>query len=178
MLGSAGVFGALYLTAGNRTDVVVAANDIPQGTTITAAHLTRAEVAGGGFKYLLFAKRNTIIGSVANTTIAAGSIVSPAHFEKTPTIEDGFLATGLSLKAGQFPQELVAGRHVRVLDTRPVAVAGQSTLIVDRARVVSVNAESNSVLVTLSLSPDQADKVAGLGKDITLAMHAVQDTNQ
>lgn len=171
ILGCAGIFGALYMNAGNRSDVLVAAQDIPLGHVIEATDLTRAEVAGNNFSYIPWTQRDGVIGTTAVVTIPKGGMLSASQLANETTIPDGFVSVGLDLQPGQFPQELTPGRKVRIFDGAPES---QGRTVVDAAQVVRIDREaSNSAnaLVSLALKEADAEKVAAMRETVVLSMH-------
>lgn len=178
VLGSAGVFGALYLSAGDRLELLVAKDNIPAGTIIKAEHLGVAEVAGSGFNGVASSDARALVGAVANRGISKGSLVTKGDFVMSPTIPEGYVATGLALENDQFPVELRSERNVQVLD-RVFEGVPSSTVVVESAYVLSrTDLKDDVTLVTVVLTHADAERVSALGKRTVLTLHPEDNTKK
>lgn len=156
---------ALYLVGDSRTQVVVAARDIPVGTLISAEDLTAGEISGGGVSAVAGVDAGRLLGQTATTRIPAGALVHADMVDPAPPPGQGQIAIGLSLTAGQLPAaELAPGRLVEVLQVpTPSEAAIQTpvgTVLVEEALTLSVSADpSGAWLVTISVDRQDAPAV-------------------
>jgi hypothetical protein len=174
--------GLLVYRSGERTDVLVARDDIDVGTTITANDFTTARVAADGAAVVSAAARRNFVGSVATTRIPKGTLVNRTMFLRGSVVPAGAEVVGLSLAASQRPAEaLHPGDVVRVYLV-PRADAGGATVkgtpLVRAVRVVTVGSTRTgssqglpvSVLVPAGSAPDiVANAAAGQVAVVRLA---------
>jgi flagella basal body P-ring formation protein FlgA len=158
--------GLLVYRSGERTDVLVARDDIDLGQTITDRDFATARVAADGAAVVSAAARRNFVGSVATTRIPRGTLVNRTMFLRGTVVPSGAEVVGLNLAASQRPAEdLHPGDVVRVYLV-PRADAGganvKGTALVRAVRVVTVGtarAGSSqglpvSVLVPAGSAPD------------------------
>lgn len=113
-----------------------------------------------------------IVGRVARTDLAAGTLVTGDQFSASSLIGSGEGVVGLSLEAGQFPSlSLAAGDAVAVVLTPaasdPLALEGSTpvTVLVGRAAVVEVSevGVQGRLFVAIQVSEPDAARVAAAG---------------
>ena len=165
MVGGAAVGAALYLASGDRTQVVVAARDIPVGTIIGEQDLAAAELAGEGVSVIAGSDARRLLGQTATTRIPAGALLHGDMVDPLPPPGPGQVAVGVALTAGQLPAaELAPGRQVQVLLVPQDATTTQdpdSSVLVQDALVLSVSPDpSGAWLVTLAVDSADATKVS------------------
>lgn len=169
IVAGAAVGGALYLAGDSRTQVVVAARDIPVGAVIAVGDLTSGEMSGSGVGAIAGADASRLLGQYATTRIPAGALLHADMVDPAPPPGEGRVAVGLALSAGQLPAaELTPDRVVQVLQVPPASesAAGSteapvSTVLVDDALVLSVTSDpSGAWLVTVAVAEADAPAVA------------------
>lgn len=170
IVAGAAIGGALYLAGDSRTQVVVAARDIPVGTVITAGDLTSGEMSGSGVGAIAGADASRLLGQYATTRIPAGALLHADMVDPSPPPGEGRVAVGLALAAGQLPAaELTPDRVVQLLQVPPAsesaagstAEAPVSSVLVDDALVLSVTSDpSGAWLVTVAVAEADAPAVA------------------
>ncbi len=170
IVAGAAIGGALYLAGDSRTQVVVAARDIPVGTVLSAGDLTSGEMSGTGVGAIAGADAGLLLGQSATTRIPAGALLHADMVQAAPPPGEGRVAIGLALTAGQLPAaELTPDRVVQVLQVPPAsesaagstAEAPVSTVLVDDALVLSVTSDpSGAWLVTVAVAEADAPAVA------------------
>ena len=113
-----------------------------------------------------------IVGLVARTDLAVGTLVTGDQFSASSLIGSGEGVVGLSLEAGQFPSlSLAAGDAVAVVLTPaasdPLALEGSTpvTVLVGRAAVVEVSevGVQGRLFVAIQVSEPDAARVAAAG---------------
>lgn len=166
IVAGAAIGGALHLAGDSRTQVVVAARDIPVGTVISAGDLTSGEMSGTGVGAIAGADAGLLLGQSATTRIPAGALLHADMFQAAPPPGEGRIAIGLALSAGQLPAaELTPDRMVQVLQVLPASEASAeapvSTVLVEDALVLSVTSDpSGAWLVTVAVDEADAPAVA------------------
>lgn len=166
IVAGAAIGAALYLAGDSRTQVMVAARDIPAGTRISADDLTVAEISGTGVSAIAGADVSRLLGQTATTTIPAGALLHADMVDPAPPPGEGKVAVGLALTAGQLPvAELVPDRLVQVLQVPAASDAAVeapvSVVLVEEALVLSVSADASGAwLVTVAVDRADAPAVA------------------
>lgn len=167
MAGCAAIAGALVLGADDRTEVVVAARDIPAGTQITEEDVAAGELAGSGVAAISGADADALLGQTATTAIPAGALLHADMVARAPTPGAGLQAVGVALAPGRLPAELAAGRDVVVqlvpagVDAAAGGEAPAGSVLVSSAEVLSVTADpSGSWLVSLAVADEDAADVS------------------
>lgn len=164
IVGGAAIGAALFLAGDSRSQVVVAARDIPVGSVITEQDLTAGEISGGGVAAIAGSDASRLLGQTATSRIPAGALVHADMVDPAPPPEEGKVAVGLALVAGQLPaSELAPGRQVQVLLVPPAqetaAADPTSQVLVDEAEVLSVAADPSGAWL-VSVAVDHADAPA------------------
>lgn len=183
IVAGAAIGAALYLAGDDRTQVVVAARDIPVGTVISAADLTAAEISGG-VAGVAGSDARLLLGQSATTRIPAGALLHADMVDPAPPPGEGKVALGLALSAGQLPAaELTSDRLVEIVQVPAAADAAvqdpTGTVLVPEALVLSVTADASGAwLVTVAVDRDDAPAVAAAAAAgrTTLAMLPVAPT--
>ena len=106
-----------YSRAADRRQVVVVLRSVPEGQPIGAADLGLAAIATDSsvVQTLAEADRAAIVGKTAAHALSAGSLLTAADVSSAPAVGPDERRVGAALKTGQYPNDLVAGDHVRVL---------------------------------------------------------------
>lgn len=166
IVAGAAIGAALYLAGDDRTQVVVAARDIPVGTVISAGDLTAGEISGVGVGAIAGQDASRLLGQTATTRVPAGALLHADMVDPAPPPGLGQVAVGLSLVAGQLPAaELTPDRLVQVMqvpaDADAAVQAPQASVLVPEALVLSVGADpSGAWLVTVAVAPEDAPAVS------------------
>lgn len=178
-----GALGAtvLVLRAGDRIEVIKITQNVTAGKPIPSSAVESVMVAeDSGIDYVKYNQLNLLGNYRATTDIVKGSLlVGGMLTEKSKGLPDGKVLVGLSLKAGQYPQDLAAGDSVsayRVGDAADKGSAtgsagasggtGGNTLLVQRARVQIVGSTGGggdsvgSADYPVSVLADQGDAAA------------------
>lgn len=150
-----GVTSAALATAGNdRLQTLTLARDVQAGQVLTADDLRVAELAGSGLSALSADGVNLVVGQTITASLPAGTLLNDSMLSRTPLPGAGLQLVAVAVKPGGVPIEAVPGRDVtlvRVVTTADPQAAAQPTVLVSRARVVSVRTESANGLVILSV---------------------------
>ncbi|TDC79742.1 hypothetical protein E1285_35645 [Actinomadura sp. 7K507] len=116
---SAAVVAWLFVSAGNRADVLVIVRDLPVGTPVSTADLatTRAGV-DAPVQTIPASRADEVVGKIAAVDLRAGSLLSPGQLTTTLTPGQGQQIVAVGLKASQLPVgALRPGDHVLVVPT-------------------------------------------------------------
>ena len=156
----------VYRTA-NRTEVLVAADTIRQGQTVTAEDFEVVAVAyDEGTQLVPAASLQQFVGSNTVTHIPAGSIVSPQMFTPTELQPEGAQLVGVVVQTVGRPADgFEVNDIVRVYSTPVADRTGESSEaeeIVTAAKIVATTAVSetrDTLHVTLLLPEDAAAEV-------------------
>jgi hypothetical protein len=176
-------FGALgfwfYTSAGSKTPVVMATQDIPVGRVIQRDDLTTVEVAGG-VTAVAGANLGTLVGQVAAVEILPNTLVQRAMVTSGSPIPAGQGLVGVAAAPGQIPSSgLVPGDRVEVLQLpqkdAPVSANSStvSSVLVGSSTVFDVRPNTTSTggtLLTLVVPKDAAYGVAQASNDGQIAL--------
>ncbi|WP_421740711.1 SAF domain-containing protein [Cellulomonas sp.] len=112
----------LVSSAGQRTDVVVMARDVAYGSTIVAGDLGTTAVSVDPTVRLVQADdASTLVGQVAATNLARGSLVEPADVTQMGVVGPDEVLVPLPLSADRVPAGgLAAGDRLLVVDAPPL----------------------------------------------------------
>lgn len=156
-----GVTSAALATAGNdRLEVLALARDVQAGQILAAQDLRVAHLAGSGLSALSAQGAAGIVGQTVTATLPAGTLLNNRMLTQSPLPAGGRQLVAVAVKPGGVPAEAVPGRDVtlvRVITTADPQPGAAPTVLVSRARVVSVRSETTNGLVVLSVQvPDSA----------------------
>lgn len=114
----------LVTSAGDRTNVVMLARDVPYGATLTSADLALTAVAvDSGVATTSADERASLVGQVAAADLVAGSLLAPGQVTTVAPPGPGEVLVPLPVSAGRLPASgLTAGDRLLVVDT-PAASA-------------------------------------------------------
>jgi hypothetical protein len=129
-----------------------------------------------GIDYVKYSQRNLLSNYRASTDIVKGSLlVGPMLSDKSQALPSGKVLVGLSLKAGQYPQDLAVGDYVAAYQVGSTdgsssnssgtsGSGGGNALLVQQAKVEAVDApggDSNGADdLPVSVLVDQSDAAA------------------
>jgi hypothetical protein len=154
---------ALVMSGDDRLRVLALARDVPAGHVLTAGDLRVAELGGSGLSALSADGAPNVVGQTVTATLLAGTLLNDSMLTPTPLPGTGLQLVAVAVKPGGAPAEAVPGRDVSVLrvTTAGNAAAGATaTVLVPRARVVSVRTDATSGAVILSLQVPQTNALA------------------
>jgi hypothetical protein len=119
----------LVSSASQRVPVLVLARDVPYGAPITAADLTTTDVSvDPNVATIPASELDTVVASVAATTLSAGSLLSRAELTAAAPPAAGQVLVGVAIPATRMPAGgLAPGDRVLVVDT-PAAEADPSAV--------------------------------------------------
>jgi len=112
---------SLVASAGDRTSVLRLARDVPFGAMITAADVTRTEVAVDAAVGTVAADDVAgVVGQSAASNLVAGSLLAPGQLTSAGPITAGHVLVPLALASGRIPAGgLEAGDRLLIVDTPP-----------------------------------------------------------
>jgi hypothetical protein len=111
----------LVASAGDRTSVLRVARDVPYGATITAADVTRTEVAVDAAVGTVAADDLAgVVGRSAASNLVAGSLLAPGQLSPAGPLTTGDVLVPLALASGRIPAGgLETGDRLLIVDTPP-----------------------------------------------------------
>lgn len=118
LVGALGSALIVYRT-GQRTDVLVAARDIPAGHRVTADDLTVAGVAADEASVAGAGTERAYIGSYATTTVPKGTLVNGRMFRASGVVPGNAQLVGVVVPQTQLPSTVETGSVVAVYWTAP-----------------------------------------------------------
>lgn len=164
IIGCAAAFGALYMTADQRTQVLVTRKAITQGQTLTSEDLIVAEISGGPFAAITANNESTLLGQTAVAAIPPGTVLTHQHFTTTPKPHTGHVGIAITMKTGAIPADLTPGRHVEIHAAPPAGPhtgpPPTSEILVANAETLHINTERNGVaIVTVAVTTGDAPRL-------------------
>jgi hypothetical protein len=108
----------LYMSAGSRVGVLVAASDVGAYETVTRDHLRTVRVAAdAGVETISAGDADELVDRVAAINIPEGTLLSPSHFfaEDEQLVSSNEVTLGAELGQGEAPADLTAGTDVLVV---------------------------------------------------------------
>jgi hypothetical protein len=105
--------GFLVINAGHKVAAVEITQEVGQGEQIPASAIQEVEISSNsGLNYVAWQYADRVEGVFASIQIPAGTLLTPAMTSSTNNLGNGKVEVGLSLKAGQVPNNLVIGNTV------------------------------------------------------------------
>jgi hypothetical protein len=161
----------LVARTGDRVEVLAVAQNVPVGSTITAADLTVAHVAAdSALSPVRAGDESSVVGQVATVGLPAGSLLVRTDLTPTALPAAGQQLVGVAVKPGQLPaRALTAGDRVLVAQT-PGDFSGSdsgtttSSVPTIPATVVDESAAESdgTVVVDLLVAATQGPQVAAI----------------
>ena len=174
--------------SGHRTDVLVAARDIPAGQRITAQDLTVARVASDNASVADATSKGAYVGSYATTTVPKGTLINGRMFRATGVVPDGAQLVGVVVPQSQLPKSVAAGSVVGVYFVQGKAQSSNSadnaqssgTNVLKAARVTDVSPAGgdNGTDLTLLVPSDQASQIVADAANNQLAVTVLPDSTK
>ena len=107
----------LFVTASDRTPVLVVARDVPVGARITAADLITAQVgADSSVRTVPETRKTQMVGLFAAVDLRAGTLLTPSELTDAQSPQPGQMLVPVAQKASQLPA-LSPGDQVTVVPT-------------------------------------------------------------
>ena len=150
---------AVASSADDRVRVLALARDVQAGQVLTSADLKVAQVAGSGVSALGAAGAATVVGETVTASLPAGTLLNEQMLTTAAVPSAGSQLVAVAAKAGAVPEQALPGRDVSLLRVAAASDAGgaQATVLVARARLVSIRTDEGSGLQVLSVQvPAQA----------------------
>lgn len=154
--------GWLYTNVADTEPVLALRGDVERGQLITTSDLRIVEIRTDDAVNLIASDQSAqIVGQVALTDLAAGTLATQELFAPAAQIEPGAGIIGLALNPGEYPTlSLRPGDLVRVVGTNSdneQVVLAERTEVVDVAQI----GVQNQLFVSLLMTTEQTDAVAG-----------------
>lgn len=173
IVGGAAAAGLLAVRSDSRVPVLVAAQDIAVGQTITADDLREVSVASEGTLLVPAAQRATVVGQYARVAVSAGQLIDSTMLTSTSALQPGKVAVGASLAAGRVPATgLLSGDVVQLVRVS----GGEGEVVVEDALVSSAVSASASgttgtgaTTVTFIVDEGLGAQIAGVAAEGELA---------
>ncbi|MGV1004352.1 MAG: SAF domain-containing protein [Candidatus Nanopelagicales bacterium] len=150
-----GALGALWLvnSAGQRTPVLALAREVPYGAVLTAADLTKANVAAdAGVPTIPANQADAQVGKVARTRLLAGTLLAPDAIGPDSLPGSGEVLVPLPVTSDRMPAGgLRPGDHLLAVD------ASRANAEPISAQVVRVGPPDASLVTVVDVVTDPAD---------------------
>jgi len=164
------VFVALTPARSRSSSVLVLARSVAAGNKVVASDLKVVSLqVPHGLSVVRASDVATVVGQVARTDLAAGSLLGPSE---VGAASGSAAEVGLALKPGQYPPGLAPGDRVEVLsapaagDSATSAGSGTGTVLAPLAVVESVSpaaTDPSTMLVGLGVAAGESVTVADAG---------------
>ena len=154
-----------YASSTEREAVIALRNTVERGDVIDRDDLRVVQIDSDDQLNLLSRDESgLVIGRIALTDMAAGTLVTAEQFASGGEIESGTGIVGLALDPGEYPSLSIGlGDQVRVIEVpRPTERASEQLMIVESATVVDVGpiGVQNQLFISLAMPTEFADLVA------------------
>ena len=155
-----------YADSNDREAVIAVRNSIERGQVVTVDDLRVVQVDSDDQLNLLGRDESgLVVGRIALTDLAAGTLVTPEQFAASGLIEPGEGIVGLALDPGEYPSlSIQPGDVVSVVQVPRASDTGESAelVLVAEAEVVDVGpiGVRNQLFISLSTTRESAGEVA------------------
>lgn len=180
---------AIGRVEGNQVKVVVAARDIPAGSTLTEADLELGEVpadyspADATAKLSDLVGKKTITGQTKGMAVASSSVAaSPSPASLPNAISEGYVGIMITLEpANGLTPLLAVGDRVDVVGGTTDGVVSSTSILAENARIVALDSSLTGTAgdgyqcVTVEVTEDQAIAIAAAQNVRLLAKPAVTE---
>lgn len=154
----------------HRSPVLALARAVAVGQILAAGDLRAAPVSAGvGVDSIPASASDSVIGRAMAVSLPAGALLTRAELGTASIPSAGDALAALALKPGQFPPDLTAGAHVRLLAAAATSQQASPSVAVPvsgwAATVTGVQPSSGGQgsVVTVLLAQADAVRVAALG---------------
>lgn len=158
-----GIASAALASAGNdRLKVLALARDVQAGQVLTSADLRVAELSGSGLQALGAEGKSGVLGHTVTATLPAGTLLNASMLTPAPVPASGQQLVAVAVKPGGVPEQAAPGRDVSLIQVASSSAPTGSgpSVLVARARLLSIHADAASGLQVLSVQVPQASAVA------------------
>jgi hypothetical protein len=171
VLACAAAFLVVSLNSGSKESVLALAQPVSVGQELTAQDLRQVNVAvDSGVSVVDAGQAASVVGRTMSENLPAGALLTLDAVSGTGVPATGQALAALSLKAGQFPQEVSPGAHVSVVfapsqaDTGLASPPTPDSTTVWPAVVTSVTSPPNQQITVISveLGEDAARQIAAV----------------
>ena len=179
VLGIAGSI-SYWSTTNDTREIVVAAHDLPAGTTLQASDLTVASVRVDDAIYraaIPSSSLSTVVGKRLGTPVYAGQVVAQRQIAGPEALADGQLAVSIPVAAADAATGILPLSDVQVLvTTEKGKPTSKTSVVLPRVRVAAVVYDQAQAVInggtggstsqqrvsslTLVVTPDQAVQLA------------------
>jgi hypothetical protein len=184
IVGLAALGGYLYITAGQKTPVVVVVNQVPAGHVVAAGDLSTIDVAGGVVA-IAGPDLSTVVGETATIDLLPDMVLQRSMLTAEPALGVDQAQVGVALRVGQMPADgLLPGDTVQVLqlpakDTAAAAGAPAAAAVVLQQSVPVFSAvpdpsQAGGAVVTLTVPTAGAAAIAAAGGQGLVALVKVR----
>jgi hypothetical protein len=144
---------AVATSATHRLRVLALAHDVQAGQVLTADDLKVAEIAGSGVSALGAAGAASVVGETMTASLPAGTLLNADMLTAMSMPATGSQLVAVAAKPGTVPAEASPGRDVSLLRIGATTETGAeaATVLVARARLVSISTDKSSGLQVLSI---------------------------
>lgn len=174
-----GALAAVWMVnaAGHRAPVLVMVRDVPFGATVTSADVGTADVsADTGVSTIPATDLDSVVGSVASTNLAAGTLLSQAQLTASAPPGSGSVLVAVAVPETRMPAGgLQAGDRLLVVDAPGTdsapATGSPSTIPATVVRIGPADVNGVSV-VDVTVAPGDGPSLASLSArgDIALVV--------
>lgn len=171
IVGGALVAGLLAIRMDSRVSVVAARATISPGSRITAADLTKVQVASEDLDLVGWQYTDKIVGTYAKGTIYAGMLVDPDMLTDSSPVGNGRVIVSVLLNPALTPRELAKGDLVQVVrasgsSASATSASGSDAKDVTRGLVISVSRTTKDSLGGASSGSVSLLVPASAGKEV------------
>lgn len=167
VLGAGGA-GLLVQKMNNKIGVIEVSQNVNQGSPITASDLTEVMISSdSSFNYVSWSSVSAVTNPAytAASNIPGGTLLTQQMVTKANNLLNGRDKVGLSLKDGQFPNDIVVGDTIEIYSTadqNPPSCSSASRVLAPTATVLQINtpsSDSGATDVELAIAPQYVDAV-------------------
>jgi hypothetical protein len=162
----------LFLRAGHRDQVLALSHDITAGQVIQHADLKSVGVASDrDLKLIETSDARSVIGKVATSNLAAGTLLSVSTVSATSALKPGQATVGAALKAGQFPTSLHVGDKVLAVATPSTGTSMQAEPVPATVSDIGrIDEATGNTAMSLTLDQSDAPAIATAGASGNLSL--------
>jgi hypothetical protein len=162
----AGGAGLLIQKMNKQIGVIEVTQQVNQGNPIGASDLAEVMIpSDSNFNYVVWSSAATVVKYNAAIEIPAGTLLTPKMVVAGSNLLNGRVKVGLSVKDGQFPDDISVGQTVQVYSTAsqsPPSCSPSGKVLAQNATVLAVTTPAGSTGATdveLAVDPAAAQAV-------------------
>ena len=157
VIGCGAGMAALYSGAGERSEVLAVAREVPAGARVTDADLKVVRVgADSSLQLLPTSLRPRVVGRLARVGLVPGTLLTPAHLAQGEVVPSGQSVVAVLLRFGQAPSLRPGDRVLVVAPAQNVSAAAQVFSVETQGR------DSGDTRVSLLADEVTAARIASL----------------